>query len=52
MIRKGEIGDWKKHYSKRQLKSINDIIKGNTTFFIRLFYYLLFTLRRSIGSIE
>lgn len=52
MIRKGEVGDWKKYYSNSQLHDINKIIDGKATFFTKLVYYLFFTLRRRLGSVE
>ena len=52
MIRKGRVGDWKYFYSPKQNLSIQDIIDGKASLFTKLTYYIFFTLRRKLGSVE
>tara|TARA_B110000196_G_scaffold162836_1_gene139893 strand:+ start:358 stop:1146 length:789 start_codon:yes stop_codon:yes gene_type:complete len=49
LFRKGNIGDWQEYFSDKQLKRINTVIEGETTFFIKFGYFVFFTLRRRIG---
>ena len=52
LIRKGEIGDWKNYFSKRQEHDIMSIELDDVTFLFRFFYYIFFTLRRRLFKIE
>ena len=49
LFRSGKIGEWKTIFSARQLSFANKIYLGNTSFFIRAGYFILFTWRRRIG---
>ena len=52
MIRKGVIGEWKNYFSDYQLRDITKIESGSFSFFSKLIYFLVFTLRRIVFSIE
>ncbi len=52
LIRKGEIGDWKNYFSKKQQHDIMTIELDDVTFLFRFFYYIFFTLRRRLFKIE
>jgi len=49
LFRKGNIGDWKDHFSMRNLTVINKIINKKPSAYIKLGYFIFFTLRRKIG---
>lgn len=49
LFRSGKIGEWKTMFSARQLSFVNKISLGNTSFLIRVGYFILFTCRRRIG---
>ena len=52
LIRKGEIGNWVNYFSCRQKKHISKIVEGRNLFFLKIFYFILFTLRRRFFRIE
>ena len=49
LFRKGEIGDWKDYYVEGDLNLINRIIQLNPPLYVRIGYFLMFTMRRKIG---
>jgi len=49
LFRKGNVGDWKEHFSKINLRIINKIINKNPPVYVKIGYFILFTLRRKIG---
>ena len=52
LIRKGQVGDWVHYFNDRQEKDINRIDSNKRLFFLRIFYFLFFSLRRRIFRIE
>lgn len=49
LFRSGKIGEWKTIFSSRELSFIRKILEGNSPLFIRVGYFMFFTLRRKIG---
>jgi hypothetical protein len=49
LFRKGDIGDWKEYFSNKNLATINSIIEGKPSLYIRIGYFFFFTLRRKVG---
>ena len=52
LIRKGQVGDWVNYFSNRQKKDIKQIDEGKNVFFLRIFYFIFFSLRRKVFRIE
>ena len=52
LIRKGEEGDWINYFSLRQQSDIKRIVESKNILFLRVVYFLIFTLRRRIFKIE
>ncbi len=52
LIRKGQVGDWVHYFNDRQTKDIKRINLNKKLFFLRIFYFILFSLRRRIFRIE
>jgi len=48
LFRKGNIGDWKLYFNNINISIIDNIINGNASSYIKVIYYLIFTLRRKI----
>jgi len=48
LFRKGNIGDWKEHFSMSNLRLINKIENKKPSMYIKIGYFILFTLRRKI----
>ena len=51
-FRRGKQGDWVNYFSKKQLFQIENIQRNGISFFFKVNYFLLFTLRRYLGRIE
>ena len=51
-FRKGSEGNWVDYFTKRQLLHVNNIEKGIVSFNLKIYYFLLFTVRRYLGNIE
>jgi hypothetical protein len=49
LFRKGNIGDWESFFKNKQLVVINKIINGQASIYIRICYFVFFTIRRKIG---
>jgi|GEM_PF-3074674 len=49
LFRKGNIGDWESFFKNKQLVMINKIINGEASTYIRVCYFIFFTIRRKIG---
>lgn len=49
LFRKGNIGDWKEHFSMNNLRILNKIENKKPSVYIKIGYFILFTLRRKIG---
>ena len=52
LFREGKINSWEDHFNDNQIKDIEKIESGFFSVFSRLIYYITFTLRRLIFSIE
>ena len=52
LFREGKVGDWKKYFSVYQLRDVTKIKLGEFSFLSKLIYFLVFTLRRIVFSIE
>ena len=52
LIRKGMEGDWINYFSIIQQNDIKNIEESKSLFFLRIFYFLTFTLRRIVFKIE
>ena len=52
LIRQGLIGDWVNYFSRNQQKDIKNIEEYTGIFFLRIFYFFVFTLRRKVFRIE
>ena len=52
LFREGKVGEWKNYFSDYQLRDITKIERGTFSFLSKLIYFLVFTLRRIVFSIE
>jgi len=52
LFREGKVGEWKKYFSDYQLRDITKIERGAFSLLSKLIYFLVFTLRRIVFSIE
>ncbi|MAW21300.1 MAG: hypothetical protein CMD16_02750 [Flavobacteriales bacterium] len=52
LIRKGQLGDWLNYFSDSQKKDIKKIADGKDLFFLKIFYFILFSVRRRVFRIE
>ena len=52
LIRKGDIGDWKKYFSDSQTRDFKKVESLEVSLFTRGIYFFLFTLRRILINIE
>lgn len=52
LFREGKVNSWKDHFNDNQIIDIEKIESGFFSFFSRLIYFLIFTLRRLIFRIE
>ena len=52
LIRKGQVGDWINYLNKSQADEIDMIEKNKNVFFLKIFYFFLFTCRRQLFHIE
>ena len=49
LFRKGNVGDWRHYFFDSDLKLINRIIRLDPPLYIKIGYFLMFTLRRKFG---
>ena len=52
LFREGKVNSWKDHFNDNQIIDIEKIENGFFSFFSRLIYFVIFTLRRLIFRIE